>query len=113
ESAWRPTPEQAASEIKAYRSGWSAQMPKRFQDSVAEETAGMAFYFSWRAAGLMLVGMALYKWGVVTASRSTRFYQRWIMVGVLIGLPVIACGAWLDFQSHWDMRDSFFFWSQF
>jgi uncharacterized protein len=32
ESAWRPTPEQAASEIAAYRSGWLAQMPKRFQD---------------------------------------------------------------------------------
>ena len=73
----------------------------------------MTFYFGWRAAGLMLVGMALYKRGVLTASRSARFYQSWVIVGVFIGLPVIAYGAWHDFQVHWDMRDSFFFGAQF
>jgi uncharacterized protein len=113
ESIWRPTPEKAASEITAYRSGWLAQMPHRFQDAAEEETFGVAFYFFWRAAGLMLVGMALYKWGVLTASRSARFYQSWIIVGGLIGLPTIAYGAWHNFQVHWNMRDSFFFGAQF
>lgn len=113
QSAWRPTPEQAAAEIKAYRSGWLAQMPRRFQDSMAEEVSGLAFYFFWRAAGLMLVGMSLYKWGVLTASRSALFYQRWIVVGALLGLPVIGYGAWRDIQSNWDMRESFFFDAQF
>ncbi len=113
QSIWRPTPQQAASEIGAYRSGWLGQMPKRFQDSVAQETYGMFFYFLWRAAGLMLVGMALYKWGVLTAARPARFYQSWILVGALIGLPVIGYGASRDIQSHWSMRDSFFFGAQF
>lgn len=113
QAVWRPTPQQAAAEIAAYRSGWLGQMPKRFQDSVAEETFGMLFYFFWRAAGLMLVGMALYKWGVLTASRSSRFYQGWIAAGACIGLPVIGFGAWRDVQSGWDMRNSLFFDAQF
>ena len=78
-----------------------------------DETYTVAFYFFWRAAGLMLVGMALYKWGVITASRSTRFYVAWILAGALIGVPVILFGAWRDVQGHFDFRRSFFFNAQF
>jgi uncharacterized protein len=113
QSMWRTSPQQAASEIAAYRSGWIAQMPKRFQDSLQEETTGMAFYFFWRTTGLMLAGMALYKWGVLTASQPPRFYKRWLLMGPLIGLPLIAFGAWREVQSHWNLRDSFFYDSQF
>jgi len=113
QSVWRPTPEQANSEIAAYRSGWLGQMKKRVQDAETVETYGLATYYLWRAAGLMLVGMALYKWGVLTASRSQRFYLAWVWAGPLIGVPVILYGAWRDIQVRWNFRDSFFFDAQF
>jgi len=113
QSVWRPTPEQAASEIAPYRSGWLGQMKKRAEDAETSETYGLAFYYLWRAAGLMLVGMALYKWGVLTASRSSRFYRGWVLAGLLIGVPVILYGARRDIQGSWSFRYSFFFGAQF
>jgi uncharacterized protein len=113
QSAWRPNPAQISSEVNAYRSGWLGQMPKRAQDALMDETFTVAFYFFWRAAGLMLVGMALYKWGVITASRSTRFYVTWFLVGAFAGVPLILFGALRDVQDHFDFRRSFFFNAQF
>ena len=39
----------------------------------------------WRAGGLMLVGMALFKWGVLTAARSSRFYFGLAAAGLALG----------------------------
>jgi uncharacterized protein len=61
----------------------------------------------------MLIGMALYKWGVLTASRDNRFYWRCIVAGTLIGVPLILFGAWRDIQDGWSFVHSFFFGSQF
>jgi uncharacterized protein len=113
ETIWRPPPQRVATEIAAYRDNWKGQMRARIPDAIAGETSVFLFYSLWRAAGLMLVGMALYKWGVLTASRSARFYLRWIIAGALIGFPLILYGAWRDIQDGWSMRYSFFFGSQF
>ena len=47
---------------------------------------------------MMLIGMALYKWGVMTGRRSRRFYSRLAAAGFLIGLPVIAIGIVRNFS---------------
>lgn len=48
----------------------------------------------WGIAGLMLLGMALYKSGVLTAARSDRFYAWLAIVGYGVGLP----GTWLGLR---------------
>jgi len=110
---WRPTPQQAASELAAYRSGWIGQMRARVPDALAGQTSVLLFYSLWRAAGLMLVGMALYKSDVITASRSKRFYVQWLIAGAMIGFPLILYGVWRDIHAGWNMRYSFFLGSQF
>ena len=42
----------------------------------------------WDVIGFMLIGMALLKWGVLSARRSARFYLVMAAVGYVIGLPV-------------------------
>ena len=52
--------------------------------------------FLSRAVGMMLVGVALYRNGVMTGDRSTALYQRMARTGLGVGLPLAAVGlAWV------------------
>ena len=52
-------------------------------------------FFS-RAVGMMLIGVALYRTGVLTGERSTAFYLRMTWTGLGVGLPLAAIGlAWV------------------
>jgi uncharacterized protein len=45
-------------------------------------------------AGMMLIGMGLYKLGVFSARRSVRCYAGLVAVtAVLVGLPIVAYGV--------------------
>ena len=50
--------------------------------------------FVWEAASTMLIGAALFKWGVLQGARSRRFYLRMTAIGYAIGLPLRWWGAW-------------------
>ena len=51
--------------------------------------------FVSRAVGMMLIGVALYRNGVITGARSTGFYRRTAMVGLGVSLPLAAIGLML------------------
>ena len=48
--------------------------------------------FLARAVGMMLIGVALYRNGVLTGDRSNSFYRRMSIVGLGSGLPLAAAG---------------------
>jgi len=96
-----PSEEVIQAEVAAYRGGWIAQMAARVPSSVTTHTSGLLFYLLWRASGLMLVGMALYKWGVLSAARTPGFYNRLIVIGFGVGLPVVAYGVYINFSNNW------------
>ena len=52
--------------------------------------------FFLRALGMMLIGVGLYRTGVITGRRSAAFYRRSLWWGLGIGLPLSAAGfAWV------------------
>ena len=55
----------------------------------------------------MLIGMALYRSGVFSAERSTRFYATLIGVALAIGLPLVAWGIVTDFARGWPLWSFF------
>jgi uncharacterized protein len=61
----------------------------------------------------MLVGMALYKFGLLTGSLSVRFYRNLGIAGALFGLPLIAYGVHRNFEEQWRAPYAFFTGSQF
>ena len=67
----------------------------------------------WRAGGLMLIGMALYKSGILTAQKSTRFYIVSMLIGFGLGLPVVIYGLISNFAAHWSLQYSMFLGWQF
>ena len=113
QDVWQPTAQQTAAQIAGYRGGWLTQMPFRAEESFITETSGLVFATLWRAGGLMLVGMALHKLGLLTGSLSARFYRNLGIAGALFGFPLIAYGVHRNFQEQWSARYAFFTGSQF
>lgn len=62
---------------------------------------------------MMLLGMALYKWGVLSAKRSKAFYTRMILIGLLVGWSIVSIGIWKNFEAGWKMDYSMFTGSQY
>lgn len=47
----------------------------------------------WNALGFMLIGMGLFKLGVLQGQRSVRFYRKLLWISLAIGAPLIAYGV--------------------
>jgi len=105
---WGPTQEQIATELAAYRGGWSAQNEVRFMSALGMETVAFLAFLSWRAGGLMLVGMGLYKWGVFSAELGTRTYVKMVLAALLLGIPLAVVGVWYQTSTGWALETGFF-----
>ncbi len=109
---WSPPASKIDEEIAAYRGGWSAQMKVRVPAALSMHTQAFFFWALWRAGGLMLIGMGMYKLGIFSGHRSLRFY--WVLVGagILVGLPLVAYGVHRNFAEDWQPA-RFFLGSQY
>ena len=90
---WAPTDDVLDAEIAAFRGSWAGQVSARAPVALAIQTSAFLGFFLWRAGGLMLVGMALQRLGVLAAARSDAFYRRMAAVGLALGLPLAAAGV--------------------
>ncbi|MBD3220008.1 DUF418 domain-containing protein [bacterium] len=99
---WTPGESAIADEIAAMRGGWLDQMPHRALHTLMMQTVVHLFFVAWRSGGLMLIGMAALKTDVITAARSRRFYVTMLVVGLVVGLPLIAVGIVQNYQHGWE-----------
>ncbi len=94
-----PDAEDIQRDIDAYRGTYADALEYRIPVIAMLQTQGTFFYLLWRAGGLMLIGMALMKLGVLKAQRSSRFYRNMMLLGYGIGLPIMAFSA-IDLYNH-------------
>ncbi len=99
-------------ELKAYRGGWLDQLPHRASSAVMFQTV-IFLFLCWRVTGLMLFGMALFKLDVFSAARTPATYASMLVIGLLIGVPMILAGDQTIVESGWDPLYWFFAGSQF
>ncbi|MBK8900208.1 MAG: DUF418 domain-containing protein [Anaerolineaceae bacterium] len=110
---WLPGAEEIAWETAVYQSSWLEQLAHRVPASVEMQTLAFLFWGGWRAGGLMLLGMALFKLGVLTAECSTRFYRSLLIAGFGLGFPLVSLGLVRNFAAGWTLEYSRFVGSQF
>lgn len=108
EQFWDPSPAARVKELATYRSGWMVEEKDRVVQNASVQIQGNLFLAFWRASGMMLVGMGLFKLGVFSAKLPTRTYAWFIVLGIIVGLPVIAFGVHEEFVHGWDLRQCFF-----
>ena len=89
-------------EMVAYTGSWLGQLSHRIPVAIAFQFIIFPFYLFWHAVGLMMVGMAAYKWNILSASKSTRFYGLLVILSSIVGFPLIAIGVWYKQQHAWD-----------
>jgi uncharacterized protein len=108
-AAWRDlyTPRRVniVVEINQYQAGWAEQMRHRAPAAREIHTSHFVSYLFWQMTGLMLLGMALYKLGVLSAARSRAFYLRMGVLGFGAGAMLISLGHWRSFAMKWDLLD--------
>jgi uncharacterized protein len=102
---WTPRPAVIALEIARYRGGWSEQMAHRVPTALETQTVYFVTHLLWQMTGLMLIGMALFKLGVLSAARSRAFYLRMGAFGFGAGTLLISVGLWRSFATKWDLLD--------
>ena len=105
---WAPTTDQLAEEIAAFQGGWTAQLPLRASRSAEFQTIDILFWGLWRAGGLMLLGMGLFKLGVLSGTRTRAYYAKQMAIGFGVGLPLVGWGLYQHHATGWNVRDSMF-----
>ena len=111
--SWKPGIEQVAKEVSAYQGSWLSQMAHRVPTSIFIQTFFFFIFQAWRVAGSMLIGMAIYKMGILTAERSKRFYITSMILGFGIGFPIVIFGIFRNFAENWTLEYSMFFGAQY
>lgn len=53
--------------------------------------------------GIMFIGVALYKWDVLSARRSGIFYRNMVILGLAFALPLTSVGIVSHFEHQWDI----------
>jgi uncharacterized protein len=108
ETMWMPSQADLAKDLAVHRAGWLGEEKARAIENLGNQIQGNIFLAFWRAYGLMLVGMGLFKLGVFSARAPARVYGWFIGLGLFVGIPIIAFGVHEEFSHHWDLRQSFF-----
>jgi uncharacterized protein len=101
EKAWRkflaeqrPTAAQLQKEVENRQKGYLANIVAFGPVIYMFHTDLLYLIFFWDVVGAMLIGMALYKWGVFSAARSYKFYAIMAVIGYGYGLPAGTFVVW-------------------
>lgn len=105
---WQGTGTSLASAIKYRQTSWSTQVAGRLGDfgdigqPYPDEVIGiLLFDIPFRAFGMMLLGMGLYRYGWLSAGKEPRFYRRCTLWGLGVGVLLSGAGLWLNEQHDW------------
>ncbi|MBX3359221.1 MAG: DUF418 domain-containing protein [Phycisphaeraceae bacterium] len=105
-SGWEngANPDTAAvhAEVAALRGSYLDVLRHNAMSSLFMQTFIMAIFTFWRCCGLMLIGMGLMRLGVLSASRSNRFYVTLAAAGYLAGLPLTILSIIITLRSPGD-----------
>ncbi|MFG0292365.1 MAG: DUF418 domain-containing protein [Phycisphaerales bacterium JB050] len=80
-------------ERQAILGSYSDQVRYMAPHTVEMQTQVFLMWSLWRVLSMMLLGMALFKYGVLSAKRSYNFYIAMFVISLLIGLPLILVGV--------------------
>jgi uncharacterized protein len=100
---WMPTREQATQQLARMSGSYTDVVAHRAPFVLMGETLIFALFFFWRCGGMMLLGMALLKWGFLDGRRPVREYAAIAATLIPIGLALAWYGTVALERVHFDM----------
>jgi uncharacterized protein len=101
----QPSSDALTRELVAYRGSWLMQQAHRVPTAWEFQTSQFALRGVWQTGGLMLLGMGLFRVGVLTGERPARWYAALAAGGFGIGVPLLLWAARRSFLLGWDLRN--------
>ena len=98
-----PSREKLQEEVDNYRKGYGGVMTQRVPVMRQLNFAPVYFPGGVDIWALMLIGMALFKLGVLQGERSSGFYTRLAIAGYAFGIPLNSMSTWGMFSSNFDI----------
>ncbi|WP_436933961.1 DUF418 domain-containing protein [Halovenus marina] len=98
---WTASPDAIQAEIEAYRGGWLSTMDERVPAAIDQHTTQFLTVIGWRYTGIMLWGMALFKWGVLSGERTRAEYRKLAVGGAVGGLALTGSGVLFLYYYDW------------
>ena len=84
----KPSPAEIKKEIADHRAGYRAMFTRRMKEVTSGDSLYYYKYGFFDVAGMMLLGMGLFKLGVFSSGRSAGFYSRLALAGYAVGVPL-------------------------
>ena len=96
-----PSSEEITTEVQIMQGSFLEQMPIRLENAIEFQTLVFMIETFWRTTSLMLLGMILYRKGILSANKSIGYYSKMILVGFGIGLIISLIGLNQSYDSGW------------
>ncbi|MBY0283623.1 MAG: DUF418 domain-containing protein [Sphingomonas sp.] len=89
----KPSPKKIAEELRAYRGNYADTVAKRAESGVGA-VVGTFFAVGMETLAYMLLGMAMFRTGMLRGEWPVERYRRWVVIGFGIGIPAYAAIGW-------------------
>ncbi len=99
---WTPTQEEISIETLAYQGSYMEQMKPRIESAIQLQTLLFLLEQSWRILSMMMLGMILYKKGILSAQKEKGFYQLLFMIGLFSGISLSGVGLYRAYSHEWN-----------
>jgi uncharacterized protein len=91
-SWWLEIGDPPMSEAAAYAGSYADLFSYNAWRNQFIQWTAMPYFRMWNALGFMLIGMAMYRWGVLQAAVSQTVLRKMMWLALLIGLPILVYG---------------------
>ena len=98
---FHPNPEQIATEIKTMQGSFNEQMTIRLKNAIEFQTFVFLIETFWRTTAMMLLGMILFRKGVLSADKSIKYYKKMVLMGFVPGLILSIIGLNQSYDFEW------------
>ena len=98
---FHPNPEQIATEIKTMQGSFNEQMTIRLKNAIEFQTFVFLIETFWRTTAMMLLGMILFRKGVLSADKTIKYYKNMMLAGFVPGLILSIIGLNQAYYFEW------------
>ncbi len=104
---WAPTVERVDAQVAAFRGSFAQNIVENSKTAIMLHTFMFIIWTSWRAASMMLLGMALMQMGFFSAKWSAKAYGWTAAIGLLTGMPLTIASGVLGVEHNFSMAHTF------